>query len=195
MAEVVQRESPDARAARTVADRVRAARGRWFVGRLAELELFRCALEADEPPYSVLFVHGPGGVGKTALLQAFWRLAEDARLDPVRLDLRGLEPSPAGFCAALAAALGLTAAESVMAALAARRRVVLLLDTFEQAVGLEDWLRERFVPALPAGATVVVAGRTAPGQGWRRDPGWRELLRVVSLRNLLPVEAGELLKR
>ena len=183
------------RVARTVADRVRAARGRWFVGRLAELELFRCALEAEEPPYSVLFVHGPGGVGKTALLQAFWQLAEDARLDPVRLDLRGLEPSPAGFCAALAAALGLTSADSVMGALAARRRVVLLLDTFEQAVGLEDWLRERFVPALPAGAIVVVAGRMAPGEGWRRDRGWRELLRVVSLRNLLPVEAGELLGR
>ena len=72
---------------------------------------------------------------------------------------------------------------------------MLLLDTFEQAVGLEDWLRERFVPALPAGAIVVVAGRTAPGEGWRRDPGWRELLRVVSLRNLLPVEARELLGR
>src|SRR3954451_7971837 len=152
MAEVVPRESPDARAARTVEDRVRAARGRWFVGRLAELELFRCALEADEPPYSVLFVHGPGGVGKTALLQAFWQLAEDARLDPVRLDLRGLEPSPAGFSAALAAALGLESAESLMGALAGRRRVVLLLDTFEQGVGLEDWLRERFVPGLPAGA-------------------------------------------
>ena len=195
MAELVPRGSPDARAARTVADRLRAARGHWFVGRLAELELFRCALESDEPPFSVLFVHGPGGVGKTALLEAFRQLAEDARLDPVRLDLRGLEPSPVGFCAALASALGDEPAEGVLGTLAARRRAVLLLDTFERAEGLEDWLRERFVPALPAGAIVVVAGRMMPSEAWRRDPGWRELLRVVSLRNLLPVEARALLGR
>src|SRR3712207_2837788 len=67
-------------AARTVADRLRGARGQWFVGRAAEVELFRWALEADEPPFSVLFVHGPGGVGKTALLDAFGRAAEKAGL-------------------------------------------------------------------------------------------------------------------
>jgi len=181
--------------ARTVADRLRGARGRWFVGRAAEVELFRWALEAEEPPFSVLFVHGPGGVGKTALLDAFGRTAEAAGLAPVRLDLRGHEPSPAGFEAALAAALGVPGPAAVPGALAARGRVVLLLDTFEAAAALEDWLRERFVPDLPAAALVVIAGREAPGEAWRRDPGWRELLRVVSVRNLRPEEARELLAR
>ena len=166
----------------TVADRVRDAREHWFVGRHAEVELFQAAFEAEAPPFSVLFVHGPGGVGKTALLEAFRRLAEDAGLDPVRLDLRGVEPSPAGLSAALGGSV-------------ARRRLVLLLDTFERAAGLEDWLRERFVPGLPEGALVVIAGRTPPSTGWRRDPGWRELLRVVSLRNLPPEDARELLAR
>ena len=70
---------------------------------------------------------------------------------------------------------------------------MLLLDTFEGAVGLEDWLREEFVPALPASALVVIAGRNAPEGAWRRDPGWGDLLRVVSLRNLGPHDARALL--
>ncbi len=193
MAGTAARGSPDPRVSRTVADRLRAARGQRFVGRAAELELFRWALEADEPPFSALFVHGPGGVGKTALLDAFWRAADGAGLNPVRLDMRGIEPSPVGFMAALASELGLSEEGAVADALAARRRAVVLLDTFEVAAGLEDWLRERFLPAVPAGAVVVIAGRSPPGEGWRRDPGWLELLRVVSLRNLRPEEARQLL--
>ena len=85
-----------------------------------------------------------------------------------------------------------TSASSVFAGL---ERPVLLLDTFEAAPGLEDWLREVFVPALPAGALTVIAGRAQPGDEWRRDPGWRDLLRVVSLRNLGPDDARALLRR
>ena len=55
-------------------ERPRAARCRWFVGREAERELFRAALRAEDLPVCVLHVHGPGGVGKTALLDEFARL-------------------------------------------------------------------------------------------------------------------------
>src|SRR4029077_9250972 len=103
------------------------------------------------------------------------------------------EPSPPAFTAELARAGGLPAKESQEAS-AGREPVVLLLDTFEAAVGLEDWLREQFVPALPARALVVVAGRNAPGAAWRRDPGWGDLLRVISLRNLGPDDAREFLR-
>ena len=96
--------------------------------------------------------------------------------------------------AELGRALGLPA-EAVPCGGACRRRpAVLLLDTFEAAVGLEDWLREQFVPSLPARALVVVAGRNGPGGAWRRDPGWGELLRVVALRNLGPDEARAFLR-
>ena len=69
---------------------------------------------------------------------------------------------------------------------------MLLLDTFEAASALEGWLRESFLPGLPVGALVVIAGRRCPGEDWRRDPGWRDLLRVLALRNLAPDEAREL---
>ncbi|MDN5934518.1 MAG: ATP-binding protein, partial [Pseudonocardia sp.] len=62
-----------------VADRVRAVRGLRFVGRHTERELFRQAVEAQgEPPFTVLHVHGPGGIGKSALLRVFGDLAAAA---------------------------------------------------------------------------------------------------------------------
>jgi DNA-directed RNA polymerase specialized sigma24 family protein len=179
----------------TVADRLRGARRRQFVGRAAELELLRDALAADEPPFSVLWVHGPGGVGKTTLVGALADEATRLGREPVVLDLRASEPSPPAFVAELARACGRPGGASAADVLAGRERPVLLLDTFEAAPGLEDWLRDEFVPALPAGAVTVIAGRTRPAQGWRRDPGWRDLLRVVSLRNLGPDDARTLLRR
>jgi hypothetical protein len=163
------------------------------VGRAAELELFVGALAASEPPFTVLWLHGPGGVGKTALLGAFAEAAEDVRAAVVSLDLRAIEPSPPAFTAELSRTLGRPAETAPGEALAGREPVVLLLDTFEAAVGLEAWLREQFIPALPACALVVIAGRNPPESAWRQDPGWADLLRVVSLRNLGPDEARALL--
>ena len=157
-------------------------RRRWFVGRRAELELFRDALGSADPPFSVLWVHGPGGVGKSTLLGAFADEAAALGCTPVVFDLRVTEPSPPTFASELARACGLPAGTSASDALAGLERPVLLLDTFEAAPGLEDWLRDVFVPALPAGTLTVIAGRARPGEAWRCDPGWRDLLRVVSLR-------------
>src|SRR5215207_9533018 len=86
----------------TVADRLRGARRQRFVGRAAEIELFRGALSSAEPPFSVLWFHGPGGVGKTTLLGALAEAAEGEGFAPVRIDLRAIEPSPVAFRSELA---------------------------------------------------------------------------------------------
>jgi hypothetical protein len=180
--------------ASTVADRLRSARRRRFVGRAAEVELFLEALAAPEPQFSVLWIYGPGGVGKTALMRTFGEAAADADVPVVNLDVRTIDPSPPAFMAEIAPALGVPAEGSRRETLAGGEPAVLLLDTFEAAGGLEDWLREQFVPALPACSLVVVAGRNAPGRAWRQDPGWGDLLRVVSLRNLEPDDARAFLR-
>jgi AAA ATPase-like protein len=194
MGPVARQDSHELPLAPTVADRLKEARRRRFVGRAAELDLLLGALAVSEPPFSVLWVHGPGGVGKTALLGAFAEAAGEVGVDVVRLDLRVIEPSPRAFMAELGRTVGLPADASPREVLAGREPIVLLLDTFEAAAGLEDWLRERFVPALPAYALVVIAGRNGPEAAWRLDPGWGDLLRVVSLRNLGPDDARDFLR-
>src|SRR5262249_7877352 len=75
-----------------------------------------------------------------------------------------------------------------------RSRVVLLIDTYEALGPLDAWLRESFLPQLPARTTVVIAGRHAPAAAWRTDPDWSELARVVPLRNLPPEESRSFLR-
>jgi hypothetical protein len=147
-------------------------RRRRFVGREAELELVRAALDAAEPPFSVLWLTGPGGIGKSSLLDAIARQSRGASV--VRLDGRELAPSPRAVT------------EAIRAAAAPRGRLVLLLDAYERLAKLDGWVRTRLLPTLPADTVTVVAARGPPSPEWRSDPAW---LRVVSLRNLDPDES------
>ncbi|HZB75667.1 MAG TPA: AAA family ATPase, partial [Solirubrobacteraceae bacterium] len=115
--------------AATLAERLWGARRRRFVGRESELELVRTALAASEPPFAVLFVHGPGGVGKSALLRAAADVAQELGVPAADVDLRAVEPSPAGFCRALGDRLGL-AGEDVHAGRLGGGRRLIALDTY-----------------------------------------------------------------
>jgi hypothetical protein len=164
----------------TIADRLISARHARFVGRRDELALFRAALDAAEPTFAVLFVHGDGGVGKTALLHAFRDLAAQANVPAALVDGRDVEPTPEGFGEACGA-------------LAAQGRSVLLIDTYEVLDGIDGWLRQTLLPGLPARTIVVIASRNPPERGWRADPGWADLLVVVPLRNLPAADAHQYL--
>jgi hypothetical protein len=185
---MAQPTSPGGRRPR-LADRLAVARRRCFVGRAEELALFAAALAEEEPPFALLYVHGPGGVGKTVLLGEFARLAGDAGAPVVRLDGRDLDPSPAGMLAALGRALDGPPDRSPLEALAQRPRGVLLVDTYETLAPLDAWLRETLLPELPGRHLAVLAGRDPPAAGWLADAGWRDLIRVVPLRNLRPDES------
>ncbi|MBX6341812.1 MAG: AAA family ATPase, partial [Thermomicrobiaceae bacterium] len=172
-----------------LAGRLSAARHRGFIGRTAERALFAAALAAAEPPFQVLYVVGPGGVGKTALLEEFRQLCDDAQVPTVFLDARQIEPTPSAFLDALRGALGPGEHAAPLAALAAYPRVVLFLDTCETLAPLEGWLHESFLPQVPERALVVLASRTPPPLTWRSDAGWQRVARVLALRNLSPEES------
>ena len=159
--------------ASTVADRLKRARRRRFVGRAAELELFRRALAAPEPPFSVLWIHGPGGVGQDRAARRAGRGGRGRRRRRRRARPARDRALAAGVHGRAGAALGLPADGVAAGALGAAGRSVLLLDTFEAAVGLEDWLRRAVRPGAAGGCARRRGGRTAPGEAWRRDPGWR----------------------
>ncbi|UFP94605.1 ATP-binding protein [Gloeobacter morelensis] len=173
-----------------LADRLRTERHRRFVGRLNERNLFCAALQEPEPPFCVLWIHGPGGVGKTTLLKEFINLATEVPCRALYLDAKTFDPTPEAFSEALGRAMGEEGRDSPICRLAAStERRVLLIDTGEELNGLDPWLRETFLPQLPDCVLTVIASRLPPGREWRTDPGWQSLLRVVSLRNLSPEES------
>src|SRR3712207_2183285 len=143
-----------------LANRLNAERHRRFVGRTAELDIFRSALAADELPFNVLYVFGPGGVGKTTLLREFVNACNEAGIPASYVDARNLEPSPDAFVGALSSTLGLASRERPFEALAGRpERRVVLIDTYETLAPLGTWISETFLPQLPENLLVVLASR------------------------------------
>jgi hypothetical protein len=177
-----------------LADRLQTARRRRFIGRSTELALFETAVAAAELPFFLLYVHGPGGVGKTALLMQYARLAEQAGAIALTVDARNIEPTPEAFLASLCLGLGIDPTQSPVEAMEQRLdRHVLLLDTYELLAPLEGWLRDVFLPQLPDNTLTVLASRHAPAPAWRADPGWQPFVRALALRNLTPEEGRDYL--
>ncbi|MCG3117900.1 MAG: hypothetical protein ALAOOOJD_00012 [bacterium] len=173
-----------------LADHLSAARRRRFVGRETERALFQAALNTEKWPFFILHVFGPGGVGKTTLLQEFAALCQTHQITPLSLDARHLDPSPNSFTLALQLALGSETSLSPLDALAAQsQRSVIFIDTYEKLNPLDGWLREVFLPQLPENVLLVMAGREALAAGWRIDPGLNPFIRTMPLRNLNPEES------
>jgi hypothetical protein len=179
-----------------VTDRLLDARRRRFVGRSDERETFRAAVSSAELPFQVLYVFGPGGVGKTTLLREYAAMSEQVPVSAWYLDGRNIEASPTALVRALESAVGVNSPQSLFETLAARApRQVILLDTLEMLTSLEAWLRDEFLPELPQNTLVVLAGRNPPEPAWRSDPGWQSVFRVLPLRNLAPEESRVFLSR
>lgn len=170
-----------------IADRIRTVQRRNFVGRTAELELFRSLLV--EPAVVVLHLYGPGGVGKTTLLHEFAQLAQRAGRSVLHLDGRMLDASPGGFLQGLGQALALPEHQAPLTTLAGDTRHVLFIDAYETLSPLEGWLWQELFPQLPASMLIVTAGRTPLNSRWRTHPGWQGLIKSVALRNLRPEES------
>lgn len=180
--------------AATLGGWLEARRRQQFVGRVAELDLFSTALDSDDPGLRVLFVHGPGGVGKSTLLDECAAVAHDAGAVVVRVDGRDVVATPEGVLDAVAGVLRVPVDGGPILP-PFGERVVLLVDGYERLGPLDGWFRERLLPRLPATSVTVMADRRPPRPEWRADAAWSELLRVVSLRNLEPDAARSYLDR
>jgi hypothetical protein len=168
----------------------RERRYRHFVGRAAELAVMQGALASGTLTFQTLYVYGPGGIGKTALLHQLTDLCVQKGVAAAYLDARHIEPAPQSFVRAVLDAVGLAAVGASVEALSALQdRRVILIDTYESLGALDTWVRDVFLPQLPDTMMVVLAGRAAPSVEWRGDPGWQTIIRPLALRNLTPEES------
>lgn len=155
-------------------DTVAAADADRFVGRSEQLRAFDELLAADTA-HRVLFVHGAGGVGKSALLRAMQRRCAHRGLRAVAID-------------------GRSPVETVFAAIAAAAQapVVVFIDEADALGAALPAVRDRLLDDLVSTSRVVLAGRHRP------DPSWREnrldvILREAAVPPLAEDDADRLL--
>jgi len=160
------------------------ARAGWFVGREHELASFTALLAARESPRIVL-VHGPGGIGKSSLLEAFLDTARQRDLGCEYLDARLLPARPDAVAQTVENALS-DARDNQGSRGGLHNPRVVALDHAEQLSALDGWLRAELLPTLPAGIVLIIAGRQRPGPEWRADPGLSSLLIDYELGPLEP---------
>jgi hypothetical protein len=148
-----------------------------LVGRDRELATGERLLFGDEA-VAVLFVHGPGGIGKSALTAELARRAGASGRPVAWIDARDVPPSPE--------ALG-----DALAGLGDLDRPLTLIDSFELIESSAAYLRERLLPSLPEGSALCVAGRNPPGRDWF-EGRWADLINEIRLGPLADGEAFEL---
>lgn len=173
-------------------DRLRQRSEYEFVGRTAELSTLREWTRAGEPP-SVVFVHGPAGIGKSALVTALTASLPAGGV--MTVSCRDLEPTPATVLSALGGRVGAEPTpERIAAALAGRCRC-LVFEESEHLFLVDDWLRAELLPAMPDTLTTLLVGRSRPGTRWLVAPGWHGLVASIDVPPLTDAEAGAMLDR
>jgi hypothetical protein len=153
-----------------------------LVGRERELESIAAEL-ARADRVAAVYVHGPAGIGKSALLrEASGRAEREAGFSVLWLDGRDIAPVPDQ----LEDALGAAPRE--------HERPLVVLDSFEHVEALGGYLRRVLVPSLPPGAAVLIASRRAPGPEWEPRGGTGGFA-ALALEPLDPGGATEVLRR
>jgi DNA-binding winged helix-turn-helix (wHTH) protein len=180
----------------SIGDRLSARASRRFVGRESELDILREAISPAQPSTPLFFVHGPGGIGKTTLMEQLRSEAADEGIVLARIDAAGGSPSPDAFLAALANTLRLSEPAATLGELEAgfpRDRSVLVIDSFEHLEPMSGWVRDTLLPALPSQVTIVLAGRQVPDTRWTAHPLWCDAMRCIGLDSLSREESNRLL--
>ena len=181
----------------SMGDRLRAEALTRFVGRDAELDELRNAVSPRPLRTSLYFVHGPGGIGKTALLERLRAEAVASGIGFVMIDAAGIPPRPDALIAAMTNAFEPDGTVRGLEAFASARLVsnrnVLVIDSFEHLEPVRGWVRDTLLPSLPSQMSVVLAGRQPPDSRWTAHPLWCTGMHCISLDSLSRTESAHLL--
>jgi DNA-binding winged helix-turn-helix (wHTH) protein len=158
--------------AATIADLIRWGHRTTLAGRDAELRLLRQATAPGGPV--VAYVHGPAGIGKTALMSALDACLDEDCVRRLHIAAGAVEPSPTAILTALGKAINheaQTIAELAAALASVKDVTVVMVDDFDTWRLAASWLRTDLLPALPASTRFVLAGTVPPPPAWSIEYG------------------------
>lgn len=158
---------------RTLLEHEEARRRELFVDRVDELAMLLGA--AQDPGPRIFYVHGPGGIGKTSLLQIVAVALRARGVAIRRIDARDLELTPEAFLLAFDP----TGGEEE----AAGRRAI-LFDTYELMLPIEAFVLRTLLARARGDILIILASRTPPSAEWRALSLWRDVVAPLALRNL-----------
>lgn len=184
----------------TLGEQLKAIKQQLFIERPHELQLLDGALRGAPREWHILNIHGPGGIGKSTLLDAYRRLCEERIVPYLYIDLGDLAPRPDHFlerCATLleSTASDLEAVVNEIGRTTLHGPMVIAIDTYEEAGELNRWLRENFLVRLPKRCLVVIAGRYALTGLWKNHSLWHRLIEERRLGNFSRDQCHEFLQR
>ncbi|MDW6064224.1 ATP-binding protein [Streptomyces sp. FXJ1.4098] len=153
-----------------------------FTGRKKQLDILKSLLhpvpDADQLS-RILYAHGPVGIGKTALLDRYAALAEEARRPVLRVD---------------AARISSTDELRVQAEQTGPPPgTVVLIDNVDAHPELVPALIKIIADILPADAIAVLTAERAPNASWLGAAGWHRVVHDLPLDPLDPQEAEQAL--
>lgn len=167
-----------------------------FIGREKTVNKIIDIILSKELDYYVLFIHGLSGIGKTRLVKEVVSRI-DSEIECFYFDCREIEPTERGFLSQFSKKLQLSPAESVeniISKLAGiKKRVVMVLDTFETFGLLETWLRQTYIPSLPENVITLLVGRQPPNSAWITNEGLGVFFKEKELGELSYGEAFQYL--
>jgi hypothetical protein len=178
--------------ARKLADILSTTRRQYFTGREKELQIFKSIVQAPDLSCFLLYIHGPGGQGKTSLVKEYTDFCRDQAIHFIHVDGRDINAAPQHFITALKDQLQ-TEEDIFITLQKTDSRYVLFVDTYEKLTPVDDWMRQEFLPQMPDNVLTVLSGRKAPSKHWVLDNGWQQLMKVLQVRNLSPAESRQLL--
>src|SRR5580704_9711468 len=152
--------------------RIRRGRLTTLAGRDAELRLLRQVTAPGGPV--VVYVHGPAGIGKTALVAALDACLEDAGVRRLHIAAGAVEPTPTAILTAFGKALGhetRTVAELAAVLGSIEDVTVVMVDDVDTWRLAASWLRTDLLPALPESTRFVLAGAAPPPPAWSTEYG------------------------
>jgi serine/threonine protein kinase len=170
-----------------------------FVGREKEIDMLLNAFSRPELPFFVAYIHGPGGIGKSFLIQSLISRITDSGGHVAFLDCRETEPTINGFLSGLCEAFGLQDEQPDLNDMLLHiskntDRTLICLDQYENFILMDTWLRQVFIPALPDTTLTVMASRYAPKTSWLTKAGWQDLFREIELKEFSEEESTQMLR-